>query len=391
MTAILEAIRVNSLDSFEMVEAFFSAAPLHLHVGQDEKKNLYLLKYDQIRTDFSLPAAREARGIILDKETNRVVCYPFSKFFNVGEKYAAKIDWSTAVVQHKYDGSIIKIYWYQNGGEAGRWIVATNGTIDACQVPADTGTGKTFYDLFLDAAQFCNFSYDRLSKDYTYMLELMHPQNIIVVRYTEPKLIHIGTRNNQTFEESYEYIGVDQAETFDLKTLEQCVEAASMLGPMQEGFVVKDAQYRRVKIKGPIYLQLHHMLTDKNLAIETIAVRVFLEGQRDEVEAYASDERIAIICEHFVLIEKKLDTLCQRLQKIWLSIVAQRPATRKDIAVASKKESGIYFSLMMARASHESDTEKEMWEPLLAFFRQQVLAKHGKDAQEFLNFISLSG
>ena len=61
--------------------------------------------------DFRLPEVQEARGIILDTEYNQVVCWPFRKFANFGESYADEIDWSTARVEEKLDGSIVKL-WY---------------------------------------------------------------------------------------------------------------------------------------------------------------------------------------------------------------------------------------------------------------------------------------
>src|SRR4051812_39544178 len=57
--------------------------------------NLLLFKYDQLESPFAEPLVRECRGIILDSEDNwRIVCRPFSKFFNAQESLAAPIDWS---------------------------------------------------------------------------------------------------------------------------------------------------------------------------------------------------------------------------------------------------------------------------------------------------------
>lgn len=69
-----------------------------------------------------------AAGIILQKNTNKIVCYPFSKFHNFGTSHAAKLDWSTAVFTEKLDGSLIKVYYLESEKD---WIVATNNTIDA--------------------------------------------------------------------------------------------------------------------------------------------------------------------------------------------------------------------------------------------------------------------
>jgi hypothetical protein len=104
----------------------------------------------------------ECRGIILDANDNwNIVCYPYKKFFNYGEPNAginslnirtrrvyfnyvsyhfrfsmffilllffslvAEIDWNSAVVTEKLDGSLVTLYWYQNG-----WQVSSTGTPD---------------------------------------------------------------------------------------------------------------------------------------------------------------------------------------------------------------------------------------------------------------------
>lgn len=72
-------------------------------------------------SDFSDPVVQEARGIIIDAANADVVCWPFRKFGNWFETYADEIDWRSAVVQEKIDGSIIKLYFWN-----GEWRWATN-------------------------------------------------------------------------------------------------------------------------------------------------------------------------------------------------------------------------------------------------------------------------
>ena len=74
----------------------------------------------------ALQAIRELGGIIIDCERCEVVCWPFRKFGNHNEGYADTIDWSTARVQEKVDGSIVKL-WYDEAN--GKWQFSTNGCI----------------------------------------------------------------------------------------------------------------------------------------------------------------------------------------------------------------------------------------------------------------------
>lgn len=85
--------------------------------------SLVLLKYDQIDSPMGERLVQECRGLILDEADNwRVVSRSFDKFFNAGEGHAAAIDWSTAQVQEKLDGSLCVLYHY-----AGAWRVQTSG------------------------------------------------------------------------------------------------------------------------------------------------------------------------------------------------------------------------------------------------------------------------
>jgi len=70
---------------------------------------------------------QECRGIVLDMDDDwAVVAYPYRKFFNYGERWAASVDWSSAAVVDKLDGSLATLYWYR-----GQWHVASSGVPDA--------------------------------------------------------------------------------------------------------------------------------------------------------------------------------------------------------------------------------------------------------------------
>ena len=96
-------------------------------VKTKREDGLVLTKYDQTHSDMTIPLVRECRGIILD-ETNghQPVCVPLFKFGNFGESYIPDIDWTSACIQEKLDGSLIKL-WYH----AGEWRVSSNGEINA--------------------------------------------------------------------------------------------------------------------------------------------------------------------------------------------------------------------------------------------------------------------
>src|SRR5262249_28873582 len=78
--------------------------------------DLVLLEYSQLDSPFAEPIVRECRGLILDEARDwAVVSRSFDKFFNHGEPLAASIDWATATVQEKLDGSLCVAYHHGGG------------------------------------------------------------------------------------------------------------------------------------------------------------------------------------------------------------------------------------------------------------------------------------
>jgi tRNA splicing ligase len=90
-------------------------------------ENLISLTYNQLKSDLKNPIVRQCRGIILDTSDNfQVISFPYEKFFNYCEGGAAKIDWKTARVTEKVDGSLMILYFYKD-----QWHISSSGTPDA--------------------------------------------------------------------------------------------------------------------------------------------------------------------------------------------------------------------------------------------------------------------
>lgn len=231
-----------------------------------------------IDCDFADPIVQEARGIIIDLETLNVVCWPFRKFGNYNESYADKIDWNTARVQDKIDGSIIKMWWNKTEG---KWQFSTNGTINAETALANQMTQETFLDVIKKADNYNEIvlRLADLSKYHTFIFELVSPETQVVVKYPVSHLYHIGTRNNLSGREIDFDIGIEKPKEYCLKSLDDCLNAAYELNKSddgqvhnveKEGFVVVDNNWNRIKIKSPDYLMLHRMSSNSNFSKERI-------------------------------------------------------------------------------------------------------------------------
>ena len=245
-----------------------------------EEGNLVLFKYSQIDSDFFNPIVQECRGIILEKDTWRVVAYAFRKFGNIGESYVDEIDWESAVVETKEDGSLIKVYYYD-----GEWRVGTNGTIFAENAELNAGPYKNFRQLFDAAAEKCGLDFSRLNRYYTYIFELCSSFNQVVCPQPEMRLIHIGTRNNRTFQEVETDIGIPHPQRYALSSLEDCIAMAKTFDFTKEGFVVKDKNYNRIKVKSEDYVRVHRLANNGSMTKER-AIELIRANELDEFFTY---------------------------------------------------------------------------------------------------------
>lgn len=350
-------------------ENILSEKPYALKITRDEfmGKKLVMLKYNQIDSNFNLEIVRECRGLILEEESFSPFCVPFFKFGNYGEGYVPEIDWSSSRVTEKIDGSLIKIV------RSGDFLsVSTNGMIDAFKAEFQTQIGcdcKSFGELVLKAmnehfgrSESSIHSYrDLFEEGWTYMFELVSPFTQVVVRWPKTELYFIGVRNISTMQE--EFFGDHPLskkfltpKTYPLTTLDECVQASKELGENQEGFVVMDKFFNRVKIKSPVYVSLHHMRENGGLSLVR-GVSVVLNGEVEEVLNYFPE-----YADHLKKIDADVKKLREDLEKAWEEFKKQDLQTRKEQAIFISKNFSIPsvgFSLLDGKSKSVIDWMRE--------------------------------
>ena len=240
--------------------------PYCLKVGRDS--GYVLLKYNQIDSDFSEDMVCESRGIILDEENDyEVVCKPFNKFFNYGEQFAAEINWASAKIQEKVDGSIMKL-WFSERYQ--KWIVSTNGTIFAqnADLPFATKGLETFRDMFMEAYNKVALNRSPM-KGNTHIFELVGRNNRVVIPYENIELYYLTSINNENLAEYYDeaLVNFKRPKEYSFSSLEETIEftkSDAFNTFRNEGFVVSDEFHNRIKIKTEDYLRIHRMRGETN-------------------------------------------------------------------------------------------------------------------------------
>jgi hypothetical protein len=393
---------------------------------------------------------------------------PFTKFFNASESGAASVDWKTATVFEKLDGSMVSLYWYDT-----RWHVASSslpdgkgaicgsrrfgqvvaelssssssahepattgereqeGRVAAAEKKADAGEGKleaaqaadeklqqaegeiepaeatdgksecsqketapaekldvtaentersaarrrpSFADTFWELWALGEYQLPECSVGapprHSFVFELMSHNNRILVEVGRPRLRLIGVRDLHTLHEVNvcevaKQRGWHTPPTFSaLQSHDAVVEACRLLNPMQqEGFVVTDAHFCRVKYKSPQYVALSLMRGLPNTYTPRRILQVLLANEGSEFLAYFPELRATYtqLGERLQAVIREADAEYARLARehggegvparAWFIASAQSPhvSLLRVSACGPHVESGLRTGLLLGAA-----------------------------------------
>ena len=227
---------------------------LPISIYNYSRKTQYEGKWDDITL--------KTRGLVLDNEGN-VVAKAFDKFFNyeelVGNKWVeSKIPNEPFEVFEKMDGSLGILFNYND-----EWILATKGSFTSDQAIRGMEILK-------------KYRYEKLIKGFTYLFEIIYPENRIVCEYDFEDLILLAVVDNKDgyelrihddnihlegirFRNLYNNLGFKVVKKYD--GVRDYSELKSKILQNAEGFVIKFENGVRMKIKGEEYVRLHRILT----------------------------------------------------------------------------------------------------------------------------------
>lgn len=258
-----EIVEVDSLNTSDedIDESVFTLLDEYSEQGYLRKvispcENLVLYNYtDKCTFDKKWNSTTlNARGTVYERSTGKVVAQAFPKFFNFEELETSKsrnlLKRTDFKVYEKMDGSLGVIYYYN-----GVWNINTRGSFTSDQATEAT-------------KMLSNYRLDRLPKDMTLLVEIIYPENKIILDYgNERKLILLGAYQG----------GIDlDPELFDLgkllemetpvvhqfETIDQLIETQLNLDAKHEGFVVRFRDGYRVKFKSKEYLKIARILSN---------------------------------------------------------------------------------------------------------------------------------
>lgn len=277
----------------------------------------------------------QCRGLILHKETGEVIARPFPKFFNYEEHVEKErpIPNETPVVLDKRDGSLGILYW---GADGVTPYIATRGSFTSEQAIWATA----FFRKHRGDIEF--------NHAYTYLFEIIFPQNRIVVDYGAYEgLDLLAVHETQTgkvvpIEIGRTALGTPVAQIaftdFD--------ELKARNAKNSEGFVLHFIEADlRLKIKFADYVRLHKVMT----GLSEIGLWEMLAEGKDLLQIIAEipDEMhewvrsvVSNLLGKFVDIERVATQVEMEAKKL---------PTRKDQAIYITKnapQTGVVFAML---------------------------------------------
>ena len=182
------------------------------------------------------------RALITDTEGN-VVARSFPKFFNIGQLEEDDGEGDGFVVQAKMDGSLGVIFW---DSVEDAWTLTSRGSFTSEQAVRGQRILNTMYDI------------SGFDKDLAYSVEIIYPENRIVVDYGDDvKLVFLAAFYKDGTEAFPDVrgSGMPVVETYDY-TDYKTIRAHDWTNC--EGFVVRfRSSGKRIKIKFENYVRLH--------------------------------------------------------------------------------------------------------------------------------------
>lgn len=234
------------------------------------------------------PVTLRCRGLIARDDTGEILAWPFPKFFNHSE-HGHGNPWAPDLpsadtpftVFDKIDGSLGIVFYDPRRDivQGTQWRVASRGSFNSEQAR----WARRYINMRDDSGLAIT---RRLEPGYTYLCEIVYPENRIVVNNgTWEDLVLLAVYDEDGHEDMLERssqhrhdwrgVGTIVADYRDVdRTLEQLaamaadskelVSGAVKSGTAMEGYVLRYATGLRVKIKLADYVRLHAILTGMN-------------------------------------------------------------------------------------------------------------------------------
>jgi len=252
-----------------------NSTPYCLKVSEHDDSNVFMVNYKKTDSDLTNDLVKECRGVIMEKETNKLLCYTFDrKETPENIQDFLENNWNDLKFTESIDGTQIKLYYYDDV-----WNMATTRCINASD--AFWYSNKSFETLFRECH---DLDYDKLNKNYCYSFVIRHSENRIVADYTDNSLVHVLTRDmsTKTYDIVDHDIGVNKPVELNFNNSNEVLEMVKNSDRTDiEGIFIR-YENKHLKLKFDSYMNIKKLRNNtRDLFFEYIENKV-----ADKVDVY---------------------------------------------------------------------------------------------------------
>ena len=287
---VLEYLKTHTLEELQ--------EELGIKVSQNELyPELYCLNYDQINSPKLNPIVKECRSLVLRLEENnwQVESRSFDRFFNYGEVAGQPDDIENMVAYQKIDGSLVSVWKNEKYG----WLYRTRSMIMPSGDNYINGYELSWKELIEEVINFDALDDQildfELGDSWTWVFEVVSPENRVVTKYDEKGAYLITCRNRDgSYSGSIDIIALDieseYPESFTFTSIDQCVNAAKHLQNFEEGYVLYKNNKPIMKVKSPAYLAAHRLRGETRPTPKRIMDMLFINEQDEYLAIFPEDK-----------------------------------------------------------------------------------------------------
>ena len=316
---LLGFIHNNQISCYDNLKNILESEPYKLKIKEDiDHSNLFLI-YNDDESNKELSIVNECNGIILDKNSLKIVCYSFNKCSD-NQNIPDNLDKNNLYIENSIEGTLVKYFYYND-----KWILSTKKCIDSNK--SKWISSKSFYQLFQECLYGKEDIMTNLNPNYCYTFIITHPENNIVVNYTTPLLYHISTRDMTSLQE----IDIDIGIYKNPKTLVSFDQYDSIINNVMnikqlyyEGIIFMDTHFNRWKIKNPYYNRARYIWGNTNNRLfRFIELRKNIDLLHEYLNYFPHDQNI------FNMYELKIKELASTI----LSVYVDKHILRKETKI----------------------------------------------------------
>jgi len=239
-------------------------------------QNMYkIINYEKLQISHdNISTTGLFRSVILNKNGD-LVCFSPPKSIQTDTFIKNYPEIGPDIVAREFvEGTMINVFWDPSVGLTGGWEIATRNTIGATSKFFKSANSKTFRDMFLEAAQKNNLILECLNRNYCYSFVLQHPENRIVVPFSEPQLylvamyfiyrekFQVAVQPLEDIAPFFTNTTIKFPRVYEEKTYSELIDKYASMNTDYNtlGFVlINKLTDERAKIRNPVYEQVRQL------------------------------------------------------------------------------------------------------------------------------------